>query len=154
MVRSGYEAHGHRVDRMVEASQMEEQRGPLLGGSSSGCGGSLRGSQWVRGPVKSAVNEGCDPGGGPSARMVMRGKVTWHGNQRSWGFGGGGWIGGLPPDLPTPGDVGYGRDKSLLWGEGGEAVCVGTARYQLWQEVQKRHWGKWGVSDDAPPSQC
>lgn len=96
MVRSGCEAHGHRVDRMVEASQMEEQRGPLLGGSSSGCGvvqwGSLRGSQWARGPVKSAVNEGCDPGGGPAERMVMRGKVTWHGSQRSWGFRGGGWI--------------------------------------------------------------
>lgn len=34
MVRSGCDAHGCRVDRVVGTSQVEEQRGPLLDGSS------------------------------------------------------------------------------------------------------------------------
>lgn len=53
---------------------------------------------------------------------------------------GNGELGGHPPHLLAPGDVGCGRENSLPLG-GGRKWCQGPARCQSKQEVQERCWG-------------
>lgn len=90
--------------------------------------------------------------GGPTTRMVVRGKVTRHRIQRNWGFRGGG-RGSEGTRLTFQPQMMWDTEKnSFPWGGDREVVCGGTARYPLGQEVQKRCWGNGTLGMTGPES--
>lgn len=92
--------------------------------------------------------------GGPTTRMVVRGKVTRHRIQRNWGFrGGGARIGGHPPHLPAPDDVGYGKEQLPL-GRGQGSGVWGDSQVSVRARSSEKMLGKWNVRHDRPRVPC